>query len=101
MNIHGILLFICIRCSKCFDLIINEYDYLIVFLWYAIKYATASSERLLMGGRGARETRGVRGNRDEGDGENNQESMIGGEANAPGRNVRGIGGAPPAVFGGA
>ena len=40
--------------------------------------------------------RGARGNRDEDNGDNHQESMMGGGANVLGENVRG---APPAVFG--
>ena len=51
--------------------------------------------------RRARGTRGagkVSGEHEEGDGENHQESVIGGGANAPKGNV---GGAPPAAFGGA
>ncbi|GFY95687.1 hypothetical protein Acr_10g0010720 [Actinidia rufa] len=45
--------------------------------------------------------RGARGNRNEGDGENHQESVIGGGANAPRGDVGGVGGALPAVLGGA
>ena len=60
MNMHGILLLICIWCSKYFDLIINEYNYLIVLLWPCVEHATMSSERSLTGARGAH------GDRDQG-----------------------------------
>ncbi|GFZ09434.1 hypothetical protein Acr_21g0000330 [Actinidia rufa] len=40
----------------------------------------------------------ARGNRDEGDEDNHQESVMGGEANAPSGNVWVIGGAPPTVI---
>ena len=54
--------------------------------------------------RRARGTRGagkVSGEHEEGDGENHQESVIGGGANAPGSNAGGnVGGAPPTAFGG-
>ena len=53
-----------------------------------------------MGARGARVAHGARGNRDEGDDDNHQESVMGGGASAPGGNVGGIGDAPPTVFGG-
>ncbi|GFY91642.1 hypothetical protein Acr_08g0000380 [Actinidia rufa] len=55
-------------------------------------------ERPLPGARGAR---GAHGNREEGDGENHLESVIGGGANAPGGNVGGVRGTPPTAFGSA
>ncbi|GFZ17072.1 hypothetical protein Acr_26g0003420 [Actinidia rufa] len=57
--------------------------------------------RSLMGARGARVSRGARGYRGEGDDDNHQESVMGGEANAPGENVWVVGGAPPTVICGA
>ncbi|GFS39082.1 hypothetical protein Acr_00g0061070 [Actinidia rufa] len=54
--------------------------------------------RSLTGARRARGARGARGIREEGDGENHQESVMGGGARG---NVGGTGGAPPAVFSGA
>ncbi|GFY95320.1 hypothetical protein Acr_10g0007050 [Actinidia rufa] len=53
--------------------------------------------RSLTGVRGARGARGARGIREEGDGKNHQESVMGGRA---GGNVGGRGGAPPTIFGG-
>ena len=98
MNIHCIELLICIRCSKYFDLIINEYDYLIIFLWYCVEHATTSSERSLPGARGTPVARGACGNRDEGDDDNHQESIMGGGDNTL---RRGVGGTTPEIFGGA
>ena len=43
----------------------------------------------------------ARGEHEEGDGENHQESLIGGGANALRGNVGGAGGAPPTTLGGA
>ena len=54
--------------------------------------------RSLTGARGARGARRARGIREEGDGENHQESVMGGGARG---NVGGTRSAPPAVFGGA
>ena len=50
---------------------------------------------------GARVARGTHGNREEGNDDNHQESVMGGGASAPRGNVGGVGGAPPVVFGGA
>ncbi|GFS46851.1 hypothetical protein Acr_28g0004800 [Actinidia rufa] len=52
----------------------------------------------------SRKTRGVDracGEHEEGNGENHQESVIGGGADAPEGNVGGVGSAPPTAFGGA
>ena len=54
-----------------------------------------------MGARGARVARGARGNRNEKDDDNHQKSVMGGKVNAPGGNIRIIGGAPPTVISGA
>ena len=43
----------------------------------------------------------ARGEHEESDGENHQECMMGGGANAHGENIKGIGGAPLTVFNGA
>ena len=43
---------------------------------------------------------GARGNHDDEDGENHQESMMGGGSNTLGGNIGGIRGAPSTVFGG-
>ncbi|GFZ08181.1 hypothetical protein Acr_19g0011180 [Actinidia rufa] len=53
----------------------------------------------LTGARGARGPRGARRNLDEGD--DHQESMMGGRASAPVENVGNVGGAPPTILGGA
>ncbi|GFY96857.1 hypothetical protein Acr_11g0011630 [Actinidia rufa] len=66
-----------------------------------MKHATTTRrdcERSLTGARGALVARGTHGNRDEGDDDNHQESVMGGGTNAPRGGVRG---APLAVFGGA
>ncbi|GFY95350.1 hypothetical protein Acr_10g0007350 [Actinidia rufa] len=55
-------------------------------------------ERSLPRARGVHE---ACGNREEGDGENHQELVIGERANTPGGNVGGVGGAPPTAFSGA
>ena len=44
--------------------------------------------------------RGARGNRDEGDDDNHQESVMGGEVNTHGENIWVVGGAPPTVISG-
>ena len=49
---------------------------------------------------GASVARGTRGNRNEGDDDNHQESVMGGGVSAPRGNVGGGGGIPPAVVGG-
>ncbi|GFS35027.1 hypothetical protein Acr_00g0037430 [Actinidia rufa] len=49
---------------------------------------------------GARVARGIRGNRDEGNDDNHQESLMGGGASALGGNVGGVGGIPPTIVGG-
>ena len=54
----------------------------------------------LTGACGARVARGARGVRDEGDGDNHQESVMGGGANAPRGSAGNVKGVPPAVFGG-
>ena len=54
--------------------------------------------RSLTGARGARVARGARGDREEGNDDDHQESVMGERTNAPGG---GVGGTPPAVFGGA
>ncbi|GFZ14488.1 hypothetical protein Acr_24g0006780 [Actinidia rufa] len=51
--------------------------------------------RSFTGARGACATHGAREKRDEGDDNNHQESVMGGEANAFGGNVWVVGGAPP------
>ena len=51
--------------------------------------------------RGASVAYGARGNHDEGDDDNHQESVMGGEANAPSGNVWVVGGAPPTLISGA
>ncbi|GFZ06735.1 hypothetical protein Acr_18g0009050 [Actinidia rufa] len=53
----------------------------------------------LTGARGAREARGAHRNLDEGD--DHQESVMGGKASAPVENVRNVGGVPPTFLGGA
>ncbi|GFY85491.1 hypothetical protein Acr_04g0002290 [Actinidia rufa] len=53
----------------------------------------------LTGARGVRRARGARRNLNEGD--DHQESVMGGRASAPMGNVGNVGGAPPAMFGGA
>ena len=57
-------------------------------------------ERSLPGAREVHGACGAHGNREEDDGENHQESMIGGRANPPEGNVGGIRGTPPTAFGG-
>ena len=56
--------------------------------------------RLLPRVRGTHEAGRARGEHEEGDGENHQESVMGGGANASGGNVGGVGGALPMAFGG-
>ena len=53
----------------------------------------------LTGARGTRGPRGARRNLDEGD--DHQESVMGGRASAPVENVGNVGGAPPTILGGA
>ncbi|GFZ06768.1 hypothetical protein Acr_18g0009380 [Actinidia rufa] len=55
-------------------------------------------ERSFLGARGVCVACGARGNHEDGDGENHQESVMGGGANALGVNVGGVRGAPPTVF---
>ncbi|GFY90844.1 hypothetical protein Acr_07g0010410 [Actinidia rufa] len=57
--------------------------------------------RSLTRARGARATHRACENRDEGDDDNHQESVMGGEANAFGGNIWVVGGAPPMVISGA
>ena len=57
--------------------------------------------RSLTGARGARVAHRAYRTRDEGDDNNHQESVMGGEVNAPGGNVWVVGGAPPTVISGA
>ena len=54
--------------------------------------------RLLPRARGIRRAGRARGEHEEGDGENHQESVMGGGANAPKVNVGGVGGALPMAF---
>ncbi|GFS35773.1 hypothetical protein Acr_00g0041940 [Actinidia rufa] len=56
--------------------------------------------RSLMGARRACVARRARGNRDEGDDDYHQESVMGGKVNAPSGNIWVVGGAPPTVING-
>ena len=83
MKIHSIWLIICLQYSKCFDLIIHEYDYLIIFLWHRVEHATTLSKRsheVTYGSSWARVACGARRNRDKGDDDNHQELVMGGRA---------------------